>query len=84
MASVTMGVDPDDAVLQELTGAASLELELGRGDFIRLWNDYNFKVKTYQESMVNSTSNVVPSDTRADAVCFLPPLLWSYRTLPPL
>jgi hypothetical protein len=54
MASMTLGVDSRDPVLWDLSGSASLELELGRQAFIRMWNDYNFKVKTYQESMVSA------------------------------
>lgn len=61
MANLTLRVDADDVVLQELTGSTSVELEIGRREFIRQWNDYNFKVKSFQESMASSLS-------RADAV----------------
>ncbi|KAK3313963.1 hypothetical protein B0H66DRAFT_503773 [Apodospora peruviana] len=55
MASVTLHVDSNDQVLQELSGASSnTQLEMGRLAFIRIWNDYNFKVKTFQESVVLS------------------------------
>ena len=56
MANLTLRVDAEDIVLQELTGANSVELELSRREFVRLWNDYNFKVKTFQESMESSTA----------------------------
>ena len=49
MAGITLKIDPDDQVLQELTGANGFEIELCRGAFVRIWNDYNFKVKTFQE-----------------------------------
>ncbi len=54
MASVTLPIDPNDPVLQELCGANSAEVELGRQTFVRLWNDYNFRVKTFQESIIPS------------------------------
>lgn len=51
---MTLSVDSRDPVLWGLSGSASLELELGRRAFIRMWNDYNFRVKTFQESMVSA------------------------------
>ncbi|KAL2019557.1 hypothetical protein VTK56DRAFT_9524 [Thermocarpiscus australiensis] len=54
MASVTLPIDPDHPALQELCGANSVEVELGRQTFVRLWDDYNFKVKTFQESVFPS------------------------------
>ncbi|SPQ25799.1 771a2d65-5aab-4476-b9b5-ec5e31617f89 [Thermothielavioides terrestris] len=54
MASVTLPGDPDDPALQELCGANSVAVELGRQAFVRLWNEYNFKVKTFQESVIPS------------------------------
>lgn len=51
---MTLGVDSRDPVLWDLSGSASLELELGRQAFARMWDDYNFRVKTYQESMVSA------------------------------
>lgn len=54
MASVTLPIDADDPVLAELSGANSIEVDLGRQAFVRLWNDYNFRVKTFQESVVPS------------------------------
>ncbi|KAK4207199.1 hypothetical protein QBC37DRAFT_355718 [Rhypophila decipiens] len=54
MASVTLQVDPNDQVLQELSGAKNIQSEIGRQAFLRIWNDYNFKVKTFQESVVLS------------------------------
>lgn len=53
MASVTLrGCDAEDPVLQELCGANGGEAEMGRQAFVRLWNGYNFRVKTFQESVV--------------------------------
>ncbi|GAB1317198.1 hypothetical protein MFIFM68171_07408 [Madurella fahalii] len=57
MASVTLPIDPNDPVLSELCGADSIEVELGRQTFVRLWNDYNFRVKTFQESVIPSYSH---------------------------
>ncbi|KAK1753599.1 hypothetical protein QBC47DRAFT_430393 [Echria macrotheca] len=54
MAAVTFRVDSHDAVLQHLSGANSVDAELGRQAFVRIWNDYNFKVKTFQESIIPS------------------------------
>jgi hypothetical protein len=54
MASVTLAADPNDPVLRELCGANTVEVELGRQTFVRLWNDYNFKVKSFQESIIPS------------------------------
>ncbi len=67
MASQTLKVDSDDVVLQELSGSKGIELELGRQAFVRIWNDYNFKVKTYQESIAAYARSL---DERASAVCF--------------
>ncbi|KAK3385210.1 hypothetical protein B0H63DRAFT_510092 [Podospora didyma] len=64
MASITLRVDSNDFALQELSGANSLESELGRMSFVRLWNDYNFKVKTFQESVIPSYRFL---DLRAEA-----------------
>jgi protein SERAC1 len=65
MAGLTLGVDPGDTVLHQLSGASSIELELGRLAFVRIWNDYNFKVKTFQESLIPSWRF---SELRAEAV----------------
>ncbi|KAK4177158.1 hypothetical protein QBC36DRAFT_372366 [Triangularia setosa] len=54
MASVTLSVDPDDPVLPQLCGGNNVEIELGRQTFIRQWNEYNFRVKTFQESVIPS------------------------------
>ncbi|KAL2268079.1 hypothetical protein VTJ83DRAFT_2925 [Remersonia thermophila] len=55
MACATMlAVDPEDPALVELCGAASVDAVLGRQAFVRLWNDYNFRVKTFQESVIPS------------------------------
>lgn len=66
MAGVTLQVDPDDQVLQELSGAKNIQSEIGRQAFLRIWNDYNFKVKTYQESVVLSYRLL---EVRVEAVC---------------
>ncbi|KAK4203176.1 hypothetical protein QBC40DRAFT_219804 [Triangularia verruculosa] len=52
MASEMLSVDIDDPVLSQLCGANSVELELGRQTFIRQWNEYNFRVQTFQESVI--------------------------------
>lgn len=52
MAGATFEMDPQDPVLQQLSGADSLHAELGRQTFVRLWNDFNFRVKTFQESII--------------------------------
>ncbi|KAK4222399.1 hypothetical protein QBC38DRAFT_519237 [Podospora fimiseda] len=52
MASTTLPIDPEDPVSQQLCGGNSIELELGRQTFVRLWNYYNFKVKTFQEAIL--------------------------------
>jgi hypothetical protein len=52
MAGATSQMDPQDPVLQQLSGADSLLAELGRQTFVRLWNDFNFRVKTFQESII--------------------------------
>ncbi|KAK4136137.1 S-adenosyl-L-methionine-dependent methyltransferase [Trichocladium antarcticum] len=52
MAGATLSADPGDAVLQELCGANSARAEHGRQAFVRLWDDCNFRVKTFQESVV--------------------------------
>ncbi|KAK3690513.1 hypothetical protein B0T22DRAFT_424409 [Podospora appendiculata] len=54
MASVTLNVDANDTVLQELSGANNVDVELGQQAFVRIWNDYNFRVKTFQESVILS------------------------------
>jgi len=78
MASATLGVDVDDPVLEELSGANSIEVELGRHSFLRMWNDYNFRVKTFQESIVPSY-RFLP--LRADAVGGPVSSLWTSLTL---
>lgn len=69
MASITLPIDPSDPVLQELCGANSVAVELGRQTFIRLWSDYNFRVKTFQESVIPSYKHPEP---RAGMVSCLP------------
>ena len=51
MAGAVLRSDPSDPVLQDLSGANSAMLNLGRQAFVRLWNDYNFRVRTYQENV---------------------------------
>ncbi|KAJ9145507.1 hypothetical protein NKR23_g5274 [Pleurostoma richardsiae] len=51
MASLGLRVSAADETLRGLSGPTRLELELGRQTFIRLWNDYNFVVKTFQEAV---------------------------------
>lgn len=65
MGSVTLSVDPDDPVLPQLCGGSSAEIELGRQSFIRQWNEFNFRVKTFQESVIPSFAD---ADERAAAV----------------
>jgi hypothetical protein len=69
MAGVTLPVDPNDPVLHELCGANSVGVEQGRQTFVRLWNDYNFKVKTFQESIIPSYQY---PELRAETVGLLP------------
>jgi hypothetical protein len=57
MAAVTLRGAADgagDPVLRELCGAGDGggNAEKGRLAFARLWNAYNFRVKTFQESVV--------------------------------
>lgn len=54
MASATLTAELDDSLLSEVCGINSVDIELGRQTFVRLWNDYNFKVKTFQESVIPS------------------------------
>lgn len=70
MAAITFRVDSQDLVLEHLSGASSAEAELGRQAFVRIWNDYNFKVKTFQESIVPSYRFL---ELRAEAVSDLSP-----------
>ncbi|TPX07735.1 uncharacterized protein E0L32_010631 [Thyridium curvatum] len=51
MASTTLKVAADDAVLRDLSGAVSANLNLNRLAFLRLWNNYNFRVKTFHEKV---------------------------------
>ncbi len=77
MASITLRVDSDDIVLKELSGSKSFELELGRQVFIRIWNDYNFKVKTFQESLAVYTRFL---EDRGNAVSAYSMLLLLHRS----
>lgn len=81
MASVTLQVDANDQVLQELSGARNIQSEIGRQAFLRIWNNYNFKVKTFQESVVLSYRLL---EVRVEAVGFLSclsPLLQEHLVL---
>jgi hypothetical protein len=76
MAGLTLGgVDPDDSVLRELSGAVIDEpvpkSELGRVTFLRLWGTYNFRVKTYQEP--SAVTGSVFREGREEAVSNPPP-----------
>ncbi|PKS04937.1 hypothetical protein jhhlp_008303 [Lomentospora prolificans] len=51
MASVCLDIPATDQALQYLTGTSGFELDLGREAFTRMWNDYNFRVKTFQEEL---------------------------------
>ncbi|CAI4215588.1 unnamed protein product [Parascedosporium putredinis] len=51
MASVCLDIPAADHALQYLTGTSGFELDLGREAFTRMWNDYNFRVKTFQEDL---------------------------------
>jgi len=65
MASATLVTELNDALLTEICGADQVDVELGRQAFVRLWNNYNFKVKTFQESVIPSYQ--VP-ESRAETV----------------
>ncbi|KAL2151620.1 hypothetical protein VTH82DRAFT_6718 [Thermothelomyces myriococcoides] len=54
MAAATLLADPNEPFLGEVCGIRAPELELGRQTFVRLWNEYNFVVKTFQESVIAS------------------------------
>jgi protein SERAC1 len=56
MASTILRTRADDPVLQDLSGANSAMLNVARQSFVRLWNDYNFRVRTYQENVPIRTS----------------------------
>ncbi|KEZ38880.1 hypothetical protein SAPIO_CDS10192 [Scedosporium apiospermum] len=51
MASVCLDIPAGDHALQYLTGTSGFEIDLGREAFARMWNDYNFRVKTFQENL---------------------------------
>ncbi|KAL2131702.1 hypothetical protein VTI74DRAFT_4721 [Chaetomium olivicolor] len=59
MAGAVFGIGPHDPVLEELCGTNAVEMELSRQAFVRLWNAYNFKVKTFQESIIPTYHNPV-------------------------
>mgnify|MGYP007135344673 CR=1 FL=1 len=68
MVSVTLPtLDPNDPVLEDLCGINSVTTELGRQMFVRLWKSYNFRVKTFQESIIPSYQN---PELRAETVSF--------------
>jgi protein SERAC1 len=51
MAGAVLGVRSNDPILQDLSGANSAMLNLARQSFTRLWNDYNFRVRTFHEKL---------------------------------
>lgn len=63
MAGAVLGIRAEDEVLQDLSGASSMMLNLGRLAFIRLWNNFNFKVKTFQEQQP------LPSEREVKEAC---------------
>jgi hypothetical protein len=69
MVSVTLPtVDPNDPILEDLCGINSVTTELGRQMFNRLWKSYNFRVKTFQESVIPSSQD---PELRAQSVRIL-------------
>ncbi|CAK7214257.1 hypothetical protein SEUCBS140593_002121 [Sporothrix eucalyptigena] len=73
LAGLSLGVSPQDAVLQDLSGANMLALESGRLNFVRLWNDYNFRVKTFHEADKSHNSAISQGEQqktlRREAAC---------------
>lgn len=70
MAAATLLADPNEPFLGEVCGIRAPELELGRQTFVRLWNEYNFVVKTFQESVIASYQY---PELRAETVSRGPP-----------
>ncbi|KAJ4291591.1 hypothetical protein N0V88_006191 [Collariella sp. IMI 366227] len=63
MAGATLNLESDDPLLEELCDVNTAEIELGRQTFLRLWNDHNFSVKTFHQSIIQSHSR---SGSRAE------------------
>ena len=57
ISSSLLRVDSNAKILRAL-GVDSPELEIGREEFILLWNRYKFRVKTFQESRPLTGVNV--------------------------
>ncbi len=70
MASAMLRVKSHDRVLQDLSGANNALLNLGRQSFVRLWNDYNFRVRTFQE---NTSIQHTVRDPKPEHVSHTPP-----------
>ncbi|ERS98806.1 hypothetical protein HMPREF1624_03996 [Sporothrix schenckii ATCC 58251] len=69
LAGQALGVSSHDEVLQDLCGVIdntrsrqTSVLEMGRQAFVRLWNDYNFRVKTFQEADRSHNSAISQSE----------------------
>lgn len=69
LAGLALGVSPHDEVLQDLCGVTdnsrsrqTSAIEIGRQAFVRLWNDYNFRVKTFQEADKSHNSAISQSE----------------------
>ncbi|CAK7210276.1 hypothetical protein SBRCBS47491_000722 [Sporothrix bragantina] len=73
LAGLSLGVSPQDAVLQDLCGANTPTLESGRRNFVRLWNDYNFRVRTFHEADKSHNSAISQNEQqktlRREAAC---------------
>ena len=82
MAGAVLRINPSDPVLQDLSGAHSAMLNLGRQTFVRLWNDYNFRVRTYQENQpVGSTlRDRQPQHVRLGMLCLMVTVLTRNRS----
>ncbi|KAL1904135.1 hypothetical protein Sste5344_010159 [Sporothrix stenoceras] len=81
LAGLSLGVNPNDEVLQDLCGVTdnsrsrqTSALEIGRQTFVRLWNDYNFRVRTFQEADKSHNSAISQAEQqktlRREAACF--------------
>lgn len=57
ISSTLLRVDSNATILRAL-GVESPELQIGREEFIPLWNRYKFRVKTFQESLPLTGVNV--------------------------
>jgi len=72
MAGAMLGLPSTDQVLQDLSGAKSSMLELGRQSFVRLWNNYNIRVRSYQEGQPTQSTlqDPKPEHVRSAALVF--------------